>query len=60
MDGTHQLQLTMATLSGMDGTITTELNLGTPGQSITVQLDTGSQKCPGDGLSGWLVDQLRG
>jgi len=32
---------------GLDGTITTDLTLGTPGQAITVQLDTGSQKFMG-------------
>ena len=32
---------------GRDGTITTDLTVGTPGQEITVQLDTGSQKCRG-------------
>eukprot|EP00435_Cladocopium_sp_Y103_P060365 s197_g22.t1 len=32
---------------GRDGTITAELTLGTPGQQLTVQLDTGSQKFMG-------------
>lgn len=32
---------------GRDGTITTDLTVGTPGQEITAQLDTGSQKFMG-------------
>ncbi|CAK9056931.1 Hypothetical protein (Fragment), partial [Durusdinium trenchii] len=32
---------------GMDGTITAQLSIGTPAQTVDVQLDTGSQKLMG-------------
>jgi hypothetical protein len=42
--------------SGGAGTITANLHLGSPGQQITVQLDSGSQKCRGgSGRFGWEI-----
>ena len=48
----HDETTRSASPPGRDGTITVDLTLGTPAQGITVQLDTGSQKCRGEDWRG--------